>query len=204
MAKANVEAKSGNVMDFLKGAAKKEPASKSKVTTYQVSDDLKDKATRMWQIKQAQTELEAEWDALKADMMQGLEPVRFVALKSEGYHASGRIATLNDHWVIVSYSDRYEKIPADNEEILRNLVGKDYDSLFELRNDIKVRSDLSEAELTSIVEAIGYDNFVKYFDVRLSIKPTTKYTQEKHNIFKNDKLSAIGSIVRQIFSFRTK
>lgn len=205
MAKSNVaEAKSGNVMDFLKGAAKKEPASKTKINTYEVPHDLKDKATRMWQIKQQKTELETEWDTLKAELLEGLSPIRLAALKVDGYHASARISTLNDHWVILSYMDKYEKIPADSEDAIRQLVGKDYDTLFQMRNDIKVRSDLSETELTSIIERIGYDDFVKYFDVSLSIKPTSRFTQEKHNLFKSDKLQAIGSFVRQIFTFRTK
>lgn len=205
MAKANTaEKKVGNVMDFLKGAAKKEPSTKTKITTYEIPEDLKDKATRMWKIKQQMTELDSEWDVLKADLIQKLEPIRFVALKSEGYHASARIPTLNDHWVILSYMDKYEKIPADQEDVLREVIGKDFDSLFQLRNDIKVRSDLSEAELSSIVERIGYDDFIKYFDVKLSIKPTSRYTQEKHNLFKTEKLNQIGQFVRQIFSFRTK
>lgn len=205
MAKANTaEKKVGNVMDFLKGAAKKEPTSKSKITEYEINDDLKKQATRMWQIKQDLTELESEWDVLKADLIQKLEPIRFVALKSEGYHASAKIATKDGHWVTISYMDKYEKIPADQEDVLREVIGKDFDSLFQLRNDIKVRSDLSEAELSSIVERIGYDDFVKYFDVRLSIKPTSRFTQEKHNLFKTEKLSQIGQLVRQIFSFRTK
>lgn len=199
-----VKQQNGNVMDFLKGAAKKESAPKTKVTTYEVPEEITTKATRMWEIKQSLTELEAEWDMLKADLMDGIEPIRLSHLKSSGYHASARIGTNNGHWVVISYSDRYMKIPADNEDALRALTGSDYDSLFSLRNDIKVRSDLSQDELQIIVERIGYEDFVKYFDVSLSIKPTPKFTQEKHNLFKSDKLLAIGSIVKQIFSFRTK
>jgi hypothetical protein len=129
-------------------------------------------------------------------------------LKS-GYHESGKIATKPDsdgvpHWVVVTWQDRYEKILSKAETALREIVGKEYDSLFQLKHSITVKSDIDDSDLNFIIDKVGMDNFKKCFDVSLTIKPTSRFTRERYNIFKADKLQAIGTLVRQVFQFRTK
>jgi hypothetical protein len=208
MAKVQAIKKDVSAMDRLKEVQTDEPDSKSKVGEYKVGKEITEMATRMWVVKQKQTELKAEFENLKADLLVGIESIRMAYLKS-GYHESGKIATKPDsdgvpHWVVVTWQDRYEKILSKAETALREIVGKEYDSLFQLKHSITVKSDIDDSDLNFIIDKVGMDNFKKCFDVSLTIKPTSRFTRERYNIFKADKLQAIGTLVRQVFQFRTK
>jgi hypothetical protein len=208
MAKVQAIKKDVSAMDRLKEVQTDEPDSKSKVGEYKVGKEITAMASRMWEIKQKKTELDAEFDNLKADLLVGIEPIRMAYLK-EGYHESGKIATKPDsdgvtHWVVVTWQDKYEKILSKAEPALRELVGKEYDSLFQLKHSITVKSDIDEADLNEIIDKVTMEKFKKCFNVSLTIKPTSRFTREKYNIFKADKLQAIGTLVRQVFQFRTK
>ncbi len=99
----------------------------------------------------------------------------------------------------VSWKDAYTKIPVDQKDELKKLVGEKYNDYFKDINDIAVKPDIASDEnsLAELIEAVGPETFAKYFDVSQYIKPTSKFTQERHREFTDKTNNELNVTVKQ-------
>jgi hypothetical protein len=84
--------------------------------------------------------------------------------------------------VRVSYPHKYDKIKADREQLLRGILGDDFDTLFTKAYALKVRKEIAEdpAALQVLIlalgEALGKAQFVKAFETEQTLHPTAEFT----------------------------
>ena len=104
----------------------------------------------------------------------------------------------------VTYQHRYLKIPAGQEEHLRDAVKDSYDRFFKAAASLKVRKEIAEDpdRLNDVVlrlaETLGED-FASIFEAEQTIAPTKCFTEQRYQELDaeaNAKLELIG--VRQV------
>lgn len=84
--------------------------------------------------------------------------------------------------LLVSYKDAYKDIKLEKVPQLQEIIGDDFDRLFELRKTLKIRAAAIKADedLASVVNelttALGKERFLELFDASLSVSPTSEFT----------------------------
>lgn len=162
----------------------KEAKSKSKVPLLTVSEEIKSNASKLREIKEELDSLESMYETLSAQMIEKISPMRESVCK-QGYQSSIRIPDSKGLSITISWSDKYCKIPPENEETFRSITGKKFDEYFTKDMTITVK-DMSENTLKEIVKAIGPERFSQFFSVEKIIKPTSRFTQEQFTAFTHE------------------
>ena len=173
-----------NLADVLAGAqaAPKDAKGKSKVPVLMVSQEIREKAARLRQLKEELESTESMYDTLAAEMVEQVGPLREDLCRRQGYLSSVRVPDSKGMSIGISWSDKYSKIPAANEPALRDLTGDRFSEYFTAAMAVTVK-DISEESLTEIVRAIGPERFASFFEVERSLKPTSRFTQEQFTVF---------------------
>lgn len=162
---------------------------KGKTPVIQPSDDVKKLAQQIYDNKRKVDDAQSAVERDTALLIEAIKPIRKGICQKE-YVSSLRVPCLNEHSVLVTWSNNYSKIATDQEEALIKIVGDKYEHYFKSKFVISA-IDLSDAELYELFGylspdggeseeglKIGQDRFFKFFKVVEQIKPTERFTHE--------------------------
>jgi hypothetical protein len=164
---------------LLKKAAKKKAGSKSKSKTPEVDRPDLNEAIDKWT---EGSKMEKDGKALKAQaegvILPEAEEERVKVSGDDGsYHSSVKI----NGKITVSVQSRYTTIDTDHEEKIREVVGDKYDEFFKEDTKVSLKPSLLEDEdaMGKIIDAVGEENFERFFDVKQSIVPTRAFHEQR-------------------------
>lgn len=183
-------------LESILGSAEKEKKTKSKVQEVNLSLEHKVKVDKMIELKTNITNNETELDLLFQEILSILEKERNNLIAKNGYFSSIKVSGTNGGNIIVSWKDKYSKIPIQNYDDLKALFDGNLDSYFAKKMTITVKQEISENDLIELISLIGAERFAKYFEVERWIEPTSKFTYEKHLLDENIK-NKVELIVKQ-------
>jgi len=178
---------------LLKKAAKKKAPSKSKSKTPTVErDDLTEAIDKWLEADKMAKDGKALKEQAEAVILPEIEDERLQKCREDGEHHSS--IKVNGK-ITVSARNSYSKIEAteENEGTLREAAGDRFDEFFKEKTSVSLKSSLLEDEeaMTKIIEAVGEENFERFFDVKQHIAVTEAFhkgraTNEKvAEIFEN-------------------
>lgn len=139
----------------------------------------------------------ADLELSEEELLNEVTPV-YVERLRDSYLTSARISE-GDTEATVSWKDAYSKIPIDKIDEIKGLVGEKYDEFFKEVNEIVVKDDVASNPnlLEELIKAVGPDTFSKYFDVGQHVKPTTRFTEERHRTLSPEVNTQLDVTVRQ-------
>lgn len=171
-------------VDAVLAGAATEPTNKkkSKVPTMTVTDPEVVKAITGWkQAKKDKSTAEARQKMLGEDH---LVPA---AREFHGQHIAGGVTSVpttvklqtddGDAVDIDVAKNQYSKVPVSAEPDLKKQFGDDYESFFAKKLDIKLTpTAVGDKEiLAKLIQAVGQENFAKYFKVEHILVPTDAF-----------------------------
>ncbi|MFA5999989.1 MAG: hypothetical protein WC783_03370 [Candidatus Paceibacterota bacterium] len=115
-----------------------------------------------------------------ANLYTEIVPFRATTIQTtKTYSSSVRIKGMTGE-ILITFKNAYSKIAKSAEKSLRAVFGTNYESFFKKDFEIKVKDAMkSDKAINELIEMIGKENFLKYFDVESTIKPTSKFHEEK-------------------------
>jgi len=165
--------------NILKKAAKSDSGSKSKSKTPEVDrPDLNEACDKWLEAKKMAKDAEALQAQAEGVILPEAEEERVKASQGGGECQSS--VKINGK-ITVSVQSRYTNISTDHEDTIRKVVGDKYDEFFKEKTEVSLKSSLLEDEeaMGKILEAIGEDNFGKFFDVKQNIVPTKAFHEQR-------------------------
>jgi len=122
----------------------------------------------------------ADLELSEEELLNAIKPHYVESLKGR-YVNSARLSEDNIE-ATVSWKDAYSKIPTENADEIKGLVGDKFNDYFREVNEIVVKEEVAGNEklLEELITAVGPDTFSKYFDVDQKLVPTTRFTQERY------------------------
>lgn len=185
-----------NVTDVLKkAAAKKSTRPSTDMVEIPVPPGLLTKHKEKYDAAKA---AKADLELSEEELLQEVTPAYVTRLK-ERYINSARVSE-NDIEATISWKDAYSKVPIEKSAEIRDLVGDEkYDDYFKEVNEIVVKDDVASNPklLEELIKAVGPDTFSKYFDVAQHIKPTSRFTEERHRTLSPEVNGQLDVTVRQ-------
>lgn len=185
-----------NVTDVLKKAAAKKS---SRPTTDMVEIPVPPGLlTRHKEKYDAAKAAKADLELSEEELLQEVTPAYVTRLK-ERYVSSAKL-TEGEVEATVSWKDAYSKVPIEKGEDIRDLVGDEkFENYFKEVNEIVVKEDVASNPklLEELIRAVGPDVFSKYFDVAQHIKPTSRFTEERHRTLSPEVNAQLDIAVRQ-------
>lgn len=183
-----------NVTDILKKATKKNVRPSPDMVEIPVPPGLLIKHKEKYD---AAKSAKADLDLSEEELLQEVTPVYITKLK-EKYVTSAKVSE-GDIEATISWKDAYSKVPIERSEEIRELVGDKFDDYFKEVNEIVVREDVAANPelLEELIKVVGPDTFSKYFNVAQHIKPTTRFTEERHRTLSHEVNSQLDVAVRQ-------
>ena len=154
-------------------------------------------ATKQKEIDSAKA-AKADLELSEEELLQEVTPAYVTRLK-ERYVNSAKI-TEGDVEATISWKDAYSKVPIEKSAEIRDLVGDEkYDDYFKEVNEIVVKEDVASNPklLEELIKAVGPDTFSKYFDVAQHIKPSSRFTEERHRTLSPEVNGQLDVTVRQ-------
>ena len=101
-----------------------------------------------------------------------------IAGELEGKRMNTSIRALhNGLSLLISWTSRFQEIPLEAEGELRDIMGARYNSLIEPKNSIKVRDNVSNEQLSELLELVGKERFLDLFEVKQVLKPTEEFDE---------------------------
>jgi hypothetical protein len=149
----------------------------------------------------------AKYDAAKAakadlelseEELLGEVTPQYTSKLKERYVNSARVIE-EDVEATISWKDAYSKIPIEKSDEIKKLTGDKFSEYFKEVNEIVVREDVASNPklLEELVEAVGPDTFSKFFDVEQHVRPTTRFTEERHRTLSPEVNQQLDVTVRQ-------
>ena len=184
-----------NLDDILGQAQKQETKGTSKVMILEVPQEVKEKVTRIRELKRMIEGLETEYDLLGAEVTENVKGTREMLMHKNGYMSSVKIPDTNGESITIAWIDNYSKIALDKRDMLKNILKGMYDDYVSTNILIKVR-DVDENSLRELVNMVGAENFPRFFEVERWLRPTSRFTQEQHTLEDEIRVQLLG-LVRQ-------
>lgn len=161
-------------------------------------------AAELWlQLTDQLQELEREAKLLRETVLAEVSAWHAdVCQRQRQYHPTVTIGKL-----MLSFQNRYKALAASKEAELRDAVGSRFDEYFVKQVSLRVKKAIAgdhamlSQVITQLVQMVGRENFLSWFEVEQSLAPTTAFT---HNVSftaaQREKLAAAG--VEQVVSMR--
>jgi hypothetical protein len=184
-----------NVTDVLKkAAAKKSTRPSADMVEIPVPPGLLTKHKEKYDAAKA---AKADLELSEEELLQEVTPAYVTKLK-ETYVTSAKISE-GDIEATISWKDAYSKVPIEKAEEIRELTGEKFEDYFKEINEIVVKEDVAANPelLEELIKAVGPDTFSKYFNVAQHIKPTTRFTEERHRTLSPKVNGQLDVTVRQ-------
>lgn len=169
---------------IFKAAAKKAVPTKAKDTTPEfVNDTLRKNIELFLGAKKDEKKAKSQTKLAEPKIIKAAEAERVEVCTKAGRYFSSIKATANGDsgasplTVTISFANKYSKIPTDREEELREVYGEDYDKFFKEATSATLTPIAMEDEtfIEKIMEAIGPENFARYFNVEQTIEVSKTY-----------------------------
>jgi len=191
--------KKANMADFLKSASKKTEAKpKSKTPLLTVPVTTMELAQKVRKLKDGLDSIQSVLTMREAELLLAVEDERVKICTVQGYTSSLKIPTPDGNSVMITYSSNWKKCSIENEDRIIGIIGQEkYDKYFGVTNKISVKAEIPPEELAELIEKIGTESFLKYFDVEANIRPKEMYKTEQFTQFsphERKQLTAEGSI----------
>lgn len=192
-----------NLDDILNSAVKEKPSKKGAVPRITVSKKAAETVDEISAMKEQIDSLQTMVELKTEEVLQVVVPQREEICKEE-YASSIKVAGSTSE-IMFTWKDAYSKIPLEDEEKLRQIVGADYSNYFDKKLKIEVREEVGEDKLKELISAIGAEKFAEYFQVEQWVTPKKRYTTEYYSSFEKDVRKQLETVVRQYKpSLRTK
>jgi hypothetical protein len=168
---------------LLKKSAQAQPASsgkKSEKPVYNI-EDLHESIAQFLEAYKNKSDAEAQQAAAEALILPQAEMERLKFCQDNGKLESTVKFQSPAGDIMISASNAYSKIDPAKEESLRALYGDLFDTYFSLKSEV----ELSEAALKDeniigkLVEAVGQENFDRYFKVKQYIAVNKNYHEAR-------------------------
>lgn len=178
-----------NTSALFKAAAKKAAPSKSKDASPEfVNNDLRRNIELFLNAKKEEKKAKAQIKLAEPQILKAATAERIEVCKKADKYFSSIKATANGDdgksplTVTISFSNKYSKITTDCEDDLKKIYGDQYDSYFkEVTVATLTPIAMSDGDFISkITDAIGAENFARYFNVEQRID--VKKTYHEHRI----------------------
>lgn len=171
-----------NVSSLFKAAAKKAPPSKDATPEF-VDNDLRKNIELFLNAKKNEKKAKSQVKLVEVKILKAAEASRREACQTAGRYFSSIKATANSEnndpplTVTISFSNKYSDIPTDCEGELRDVFGDDYDKHFhEVTTATLTPIAMNDNDfIATITDAIGAENFAKYFNVKQNIDVKKAY-----------------------------
>lgn len=159
-----------------KAAGKKSPAKKKSSTPTIQRDDLGEAIDKWLEADKMAKDGKALKEQAEAVILPEVEDERIKKCREDGeHHSSLKVNGM----VTVSARNSYSKIEAteENEETLKGAVGDRFDEFFKEKTSVALKSSLldDESAMGKIIEAVGEENFERFFDVKQHIEVTEAF-----------------------------
>lgn len=164
-------------------AGKDDKKSKSKARTITLEDTDLALVDEISELSKQYKATEATLKEKQAILVALVGPKMVQAQFNDGeYKASARVHGAAGNSVLVSWKSQYST-PDWSEDLVKNvkkLVKRCYDSWFTKAVEITVREAwLSDKKLEELLALVGPEKFVDIFSVKMKLKPTENYTEER-------------------------
>ena len=168
----------GGLQDLLRKAAKpEEPKTKSKTPVLTVEDTTKELATEVRKAKNALDSAKTMFDEKSMKLLNTISAARAELCRRE-YQSAVRIPTIDNLSVTIVWTSQYNKIPGSAADAIMGAVGDKYAEYFTSKFALKVKDDLNEGDLTDLVQLLGEERFMKWFESEEIIKPTPRFVSD--------------------------
>jgi len=166
--------------NLLKKAAKTNGgAKKSKSTTPQIDRPDLEEAIKKWEEGK---KMEKDGKAMRVQaegvILPEAEEERLRISVTDGkHHSSVRV----NGKVTISTQNKYSPIGTEHEETIRKVVGDKFEEFFKEKTNVSLKPSLlsDEEAMGKIVEAVGEENFMRFFEVKQSLTPTQAFHEQR-------------------------
>lgn len=175
--------------DVMRSANKPAPATKSKVPLIDASDQLRDNAQKVLDLKRQIDSLTTLLEEASKTLTDSVFPIRQDLCKRD-FINSVKVPTTDNHAVVIVWSANYLKLKTEAEEMLIEVLGDKYQEYFKSKFLISA-TDKSDAELYELFGwlapdggeteeglQIGQERFAKFFTVEEIIRPTERFVRD--------------------------
>jgi len=172
---------------LLRKAAKPEEKSKSATPLLTVDNATKELATEVRKAKNAFDSAKAAFDEKSARLLVTIAAAR-EELCRHAYQSALKIPTVDNLSVTVVWTSQYNKIPGSKAAVIMGTVGdKQYADYFKSCFTLKVKDDLNEDDLNELIQLLGEEKFMKWFESEEVIKPTERFVHDHVTMDKKTK-----------------
>lgn len=169
--------------NLLKKAANKQPSKKKKdekpkIETQDIKSEINDWLGAKKQSKNAIAEMNRIGSTLISRAEQELtKHVR----ANRKYTSTVKLDDGEGNTVSVSATNRYSPMSTESEEELREVYGDEYDKYFAEKTEINLKPEAinNEELLGKLIEAVGEEDFDRFFDVKQSIQTNDRYHEDR-------------------------
>ena len=186
---------------FDKIATKSTGSASKKATkiTASVDDEIRNAVDRVISIKAQVKDLEAEQGTKEGTIIAHVRPQQDEQARSGNYSKSFDVEG-NDGSLVYTTSDKFS-VPQDDDtqDEIKKLVGKKYDSMFEVQRTVALRSDVLKDDklvnkIVSTLSKAGIDNI---FEVTDKIKTKKGLDERVYELMDQDKLDILRTLIKQ-------
>jgi hypothetical protein len=168
----------GDLKGLLRKAAKpEEPVKKGSTPILPVEESIRILATEVKKEKELADSHKSVFEQKSLELVNAISAMR-AELCRHAYQSAVRIPTMDNLSLTIVWSGNYTKIPGSREADLINIVGDQYPDYFKSRFALAVKSDLSNAELNELVQLLGEERFIKWFESEEVIRPTERFIHD--------------------------
>jgi hypothetical protein len=198
-----------NITDVLDGAATAtvKKSTRSSVPVINAPDAIKQVVAEFRKLYEDLDTIKSNLEIKKATILQFAKS-KFEELCKLTYTSSVRIPDSNGLSVTISQIDNWTKFPLTSDdpaevleikkkhEEVKRILGNKYDDYMQEKLEISVRETAMTTEtLNELIVAVGPQNFARFFAVKKTLKPNTRFTQERYAAFlkeERDILETLG------------
>lgn len=154
-----------NVLRRMNSAASSKDTARNEVVSISDATDLVDRTVRM---KRELAALGEQYNETESELIERARTVYESYRKKGSYTSSVTCVGKTTDGLVVIFADKFSPLPVEMEKDLRKLDPRYDDHFCEVR-DIKLKSDATDADIETIIKALGEDNFKRLFDVSIKI-----------------------------------
>lgn len=134
---------------------------------------------QMRQRRQEMDDLEAAQKIDEAKVLHAVKKERLEAEKKGAFYRSCLVQSDDGKPSLVSFSDSFSKLETENEEILRDALGDNYDALVNRVCDIKVRAGITADRIKEVVGEEAFDKLLTVVELDESLVFSKDFMQRR-------------------------
>ena len=170
-------------MSLLKKLAKKSPVKTSNSQTKPVleAEELSQNIARFIKAKKQQKDAKANIIKAEHDIIKAAQTARSNHCTRTGKYESSYKVSASTGTVTVKFPNRYSKISSDDEDVLKEIYGSNFEKFFKEKTEAHMTQAAidDEAFVETMMNLLGEEKFVRYFEVSSCIEPEKTYHEQR-------------------------